>query len=92
MRLVCLFVSIVLAACAACGSKLPRYDCAKEPDRWNKDVVLGVGDTIAVNVRGPENKDLDTEVMIRADGTITMPLIGDVKAAGVTLVVLRNRP
>jgi polysaccharide export outer membrane protein len=90
MRFVCLFVSIVLAACAAYGSKLPKYDCAKEPDPWNNEIVLGVGDTIAVNVWGPDNKDLTTEVTIRADGTITMPLIGDVKAAGATLAMLRK--
>jgi polysaccharide export outer membrane protein len=90
MRFVFLSVSIVLAMCAACGSKLPKYDYLKEPDPRNKDVVLGVGDTIAVNVWGPDNKDLNTEVTIRADGMITMLLLGDVKAAGVTPAALRK--
>jgi polysaccharide biosynthesis/export protein len=90
MRLVFLLVSIVLVACAACGSKQPKYACVNEPDPRNKDFVLGVGDTIAVNVWGPENKDLNTEVTIRADGMITMLRIGDVKAAGVTPAMLRK--
>ena len=90
MRFVFLWVSIVLAAGAACGSGLPKYKYTEEPDPRNKDVVLGVGDTIAVNVWGPDNKDLNTEVTIRADGMITMLLIGDIKAAGMTPAVLRK--
>jgi hypothetical protein len=46
MRFVFLWVSIVLAAGAACGSKLPKYKYTDEPDPRNKDVLLGVGDTI----------------------------------------------
>lgn len=90
MRCVLLWASIVLAACAACGSNLSKYPYAREPDPRNKEVVLGVGDTIAINVWGPDNKDLNTEVTIRADGMITMLLIGDVKAAGMTPAVLRK--
>jgi polysaccharide export outer membrane protein len=88
MRFVVLLVSIVLVACAACGSAPPKYKYGEEPDPRNKDVVLGVGDTIAVQVWGPDNKELNTEVTIRADGRITMLLIGDVKAAGMTPAVL----
>jgi polysaccharide export outer membrane protein len=93
MRFVFLLVSIVLAACAACGSMRPKYDYRREPDcatLRNGDVVLGVGDTIAVGVWGPDSKDLNTEATIRADGMITMLLIGDVKAAGMTPAVLRK--
>jgi polysaccharide export outer membrane protein len=93
MRFVFLLASIVLVAGVACGSTLPKHDYRKEPDcatLRNQDVVLGVGDTIAINVWGPDNKDLNTEATIRADGMITMLLIGDVKAAGMTPAVLRK--
>jgi polysaccharide export outer membrane protein len=90
MRFVFLWVSIVLAACAACGSGLPRYKYTEEPDPRGKDIVLGVGDTLAIGVWGPDNKDLNTEVTIRADGMITMLLIGDVRAAGMTPAALRK--
>jgi polysaccharide export outer membrane protein len=44
--------------------------------------VLGVGDSISINVW--ENKEYNTDATIRPDGTITMPLIGDIKAVGET--------
>jgi len=71
-----------------CPRKVPFYDYSKEPDPRNKELTLGVGDQIAINVW--ENKDLTTEVTIRADGTITMPLVGDLKAAGETPSALKS--
>src|SRR5678816_4523164 len=58
------------------------YPYGDEPDPRKREVVLGVGDSIGINVW--ENKDLSTEATIRPDGTITMPLIGDIKAVGET--------
>jgi polysaccharide export outer membrane protein len=78
----CLFALFGLFALGACPPKLPKYDYTQEPDPRNKELVLGVGDTISVNVW--ENRDLNTEATIRPDGTITMPLVGDLKAAGET--------
>jgi len=71
-----------------CPHKLPPYDYKKEPDPRNKELTLGVGDQVSINVW--ENKDLTTEVTIRADGTITMPLVGDLKAAGETPSALKG--
>jgi polysaccharide export outer membrane protein len=72
--------ALVLAA--GCGSTLPKYDYSKEPDPRSRELVLGVGDSISINVW--ENKDFNTDATIRPDGTITMPLIGDIKAVGET--------
>jgi polysaccharide biosynthesis/export protein len=83
------FLLVILMICAACGPSLPKYDYAKEPDPRNKEITFGVGDTIIVNVWGQENRELNTEGTIRADGTITMPLVGDFKAAGSTPSELR---
>ena len=80
-------VALVLAA--GCPSSLPKYDYAKEPDPRNKELVLGVGDVVAINVW--ENGNLNTEATIRPDGTITMPLIGDLKATGETPSSLKAR-
>ncbi len=85
MRVVLLFAALFLLA--ACPPKLPKYDYGAEPDPRNKELVLGVGDTISVNVW--ENRDLNTEATIRPDGTITMPLVGDLKAAGETPSTLK---
>jgi polysaccharide export outer membrane protein len=71
----------MLIACA-CGPKVPSYDYAKEPDPRKAEYTLGIGDELAINVW--ENPGLTTDAVIRPDGTITMPLIGDLKAAGET--------
>lgn len=74
--------AVTLAMAAGCPATLPNYDYSKEPDPRAREVVLGVGDSISVNVW--ENKDFNTDATIRPDGTITMPLIGDIKAVGET--------
>jgi polysaccharide export outer membrane protein len=72
-----------LVTLAGCGAKTPIYDYKlEEQDPGSKELVLGVGDSIAINVW--ENKEFNTEATIRSDGKITMPLIGDLKAAGET--------
>lgn len=79
----------VAALAAACGQPFPRYDYAKEPDPRASEVMLGAGDQVAVNVW--DNANLNTEATIRADGHITMPLIGDLKAEGETPTSLKAK-
>ena len=78
-------VAVVLAA--GCPGAFPKYDYAKELDPRGKELVLGAGDTILINVW--ENSNLNTEATIRPDGKITMSLVGDVKAAGETPTSLK---
>lgn len=75
-------VFALVALVAGCPVKAPNYDYAKEPDPRNSEYVLGIGDDLSINVW--ENPGLNTEAKIRPDGTITMPLIGDLKAVGET--------
>lgn len=84
-----LLLVFLLVLGAGCPPGVPTYDYAKEPDPRNKELVLGVGDLIAINVW--ENNNLSVEATIRPDGTITMPLVGDLKAAGETPTTLKNR-
>jgi polysaccharide export outer membrane protein len=86
MRAVLAFTIVVLAGCP---KALPDHDYAKEPDPRVKELILGVGDVVAINVW--ENKEFNTEATIRPDGTITMPLIGDLKAAGETPTSLKSQ-
>lgn len=85
--------SIVAVAAAlllgACPVKAPNYDYTKEPNPTAAELVLGVGDELRINVW--ENPNLSTDVVIRADGTITMPLVGDLKAVGETPTALKNK-
>ena len=79
-------ISLLLVGCA---SSLPNYNYAKEPDPRNHEVVLGVGDVVGINVW--DQKELNTDATIRPDGTITMPLVGDIKAAGETPTALKEK-
>jgi polysaccharide export outer membrane protein len=89
LRIGRVLAALVLVLAAGCPPKIPSYDYAKEPDPRNKELTLGVGDVIGINVW--ENPNLSVESTIRPDGTITMPLVGDLKAAGETPTSLKNR-
>lgn len=80
---------VLVSLLVACGSSLGNYDYSKEPDPRNRELVLGVGDVVGINVW--DQKELNTDATIRPDGTITMPLVGDVKAAGETPSSLKAR-
>lgn len=82
-------VAFVLAVMAAsCATPAP-YDYSREPDPRRTEYVVGPADVLRVNVwREPE---LSVETRVRPDGTITMPLIGDIQAAHQPLSVIRNQ-
>jgi len=81
--------SILLALVVACGSGLPKYDYVHEPDPRARELVLGVGDVVGINVW--DQKELNTDATIRPDGTITMPLVGDLHATGMTPSELKDK-
>lgn len=70
-----------LPSLAGCGSTIP-YDYKREPDPRTKEYEIGPLDQLKVVVW--KNAELSAEVTVRPDGIITLPLIGDVKAAGRT--------
>jgi polysaccharide export outer membrane protein len=76
---------LIVAACGHGGWAPGNYEKYPQPPR---EVVLGVGDIIDINVW--EQKDLSTEVTVRPDGNITIPLVGDVQARGKTPTQLRD--
>ena len=53
------------------------------------DYVIGADDVLTVMFR--REKDLSAEVVVRPDGKITLPLINDIQAAGLTTDQLRDR-
>jgi polysaccharide export outer membrane protein len=82
------FILSLLAsmALAACGPAY--YDYSKEPDPRKGEFVLGVNDALHVNVW--KNAELSVDARVRPDGTITMPLVGDIRAAGRTPSALKS--
>jgi polysaccharide export outer membrane protein len=79
--------ALVLAA-AACGGPAINYDYSKEPDPRKSEYVIGVSDKLAIKVW--KNPDLSTDAIVRPDSTITLPLLGDLRAAGRTPTALRT--
>jgi polysaccharide export outer membrane protein len=71
-----------LGALAGCATAGPPYDYASEPDPRKAEYVLGPSDVLRITVW--RNPDLSGDTTVRPDGTITMPLIGDLRAAGRT--------
>lgn len=53
------------------------------------DYMIGIEDVLEISVW--KNPDLSKTVRVRPDGMISMPLIGDMKAAGLTPAQLRDR-
>jgi polysaccharide biosynthesis/export protein len=59
------------------------------PLAQNDDYVLGPQDVIAINVwRDPELSRIEP---VRPDGKISLPLVGDMKASGLTLKMLQTQ-
>jgi polysaccharide export outer membrane protein len=74
-----------LGGCATGGG---NYDYTKEPDPRSQEYIIGVSDRVKVNVW--RDADLSVETKVRPDGTITIPLLGDVRAAGRTPSQIRR--
>jgi polysaccharide export outer membrane protein len=72
--------AIAAIALAGCSSSLPPYDYKSEPDPRGSEFKVGPLDQISVVVW--KNRELSADVTVRPDGVVTLPLIGDVKAAG----------
>jgi polysaccharide export outer membrane protein len=73
---------------SACKSTIPKYDYSKEYDPRRHEYVIGPADGLNINVW--RNGDLSFEASVRPDGTITMPLIGDLQVAGKTPSQVRD--
>lgn len=74
-------LSLLLSACAGPGqyiwfSELPAH----EQTLVGSDYVIGVGDTISINVYEQEGLSVDGKV--RGDGKLSLPLAGEIVAAG----------
>ncbi len=54
-----------------------------------KEYVIGAADLVAISVL--DNKDLDTVVAVAPNGKITVPLVGDIQAAGLTVSELSDK-
>ena len=75
-----LAVSLLLAACA--GTAKPPPPPVGGTDYTESEYKIGVGDQLGVSVW--RNTELSISVPVRPDGKISVPLVGDVMAAGLS--------
>ena len=73
------------------ATTLPPTDtpATRVPAMKPESYVIGVGDGLGINVwKEPE---LSKNVPVRPDGMITLPLVGEIKAAGLTPIQLKDQ-
>jgi len=83
LRIISVPLVCFLAACAAMAQAAPQ-----NPPAGSADYVIGESDILAINVW--HEAELSREVPVRSDGKISLPLIGDLEAAGRTAQQLRD--
>lgn len=92
--LACAILASVLAACAGTpggpisGSQGSVSDVGVESLDTDRAYHLAPGDEVRVNVFGETS--LSGEFVVTSDGTVSMPLVGQVRAGGLTLDEFRN--
>lgn len=79
--------TLLLLVCGACGGGR-TYPWAEEPDPRGSEYVIGAADELDIRVW--RNGDLSTEIAVRPDGRVTLPLIGDILVAGLTPTQVRE--
>jgi polysaccharide export outer membrane protein len=77
---------VLLAVPGCAGSQV--FDYGREPDPRRAEFVVGVADVLRINVW--HMPDLSVDAKVRPDGTVTMPLVGDLTAAGRTCSAVRG--
>jgi polysaccharide export outer membrane protein len=86
---------IGLAVLISCASDLPSVKTLAKhqggdpaADIADAGYVIGPGDLLSIDVWKEE--ELSKQVVVRLDGKISLPLVNDVQAAGLTSTELRN--
>lgn len=83
---------VLFAGCASTVSKEPLkvdFELIKSLNQYKKEYILAPGDQLEVMVY--RNPELSHTVLVRPDGYISVPLLDDVKAAGLTVPELDKR-
>jgi polysaccharide export outer membrane protein len=74
---------------AADVSSTTKSTTATTPKPHDNDFVIGNGDVLNINVW--KQPDLSRAVPVRSDGKVSLPLIGEIKAAGQTPATLEQQ-
>ena len=83
------FLAFLVFAALICGGCQTQWPPLPYPPGPHTAVRLSPGDTIKISFA--ENSDLDQTQKIRRDGKVSLPLIGEVQAAGKRLIDFQNQ-
>jgi polysaccharide export outer membrane protein len=83
------FIAIAVLAllptvCAAQAAQTPQTPAPAQPIPLPTDYVIGVEDLLGVVFWRDKDKALTTDVVVRPDGKISVPMLNDIDAAGLT--------
>ena len=85
MKAIALSLSLALALAAASSAQVVIRSEEDPPNAY----AIGVGDVIEISVwKSPE---LSVSVPVRPDGRVSVPLLGDIQAAGMTPLALKEQ-
>lgn len=77
VRLFTVFICVFMLAASSYAAEQPKKEPIQPPP---PDYVIGAEDVLDISVW--KNIDLSRVVVVRPDGMISLPLVGDIKAAG----------
>jgi polysaccharide export outer membrane protein len=73
----------------SCASRAPALSAADtRDDPRSKPYVIGPSDVVRITVW--KNPELSAEAVVRPDGTVTMPVVGELRASGRTAADLQK--
>jgi polysaccharide export outer membrane protein len=89
LPVVCSVLSTPLGAQAAANTAAPSHDADTSAAKPHDDsFVIGNDDVLAINVW--KEPDISRSIPVRSDGKISLPLVGEVQAAGLTPLKLEK--
>ncbi|HEY4121628.1 MAG TPA: polysaccharide biosynthesis/export family protein [Byssovorax sp.] len=80
--------TLALSVVACKSAVYAQYDYKKEFDPRTHEYQVGVGDALTINVF--HQTEMSAGVVVRQDGVVTLPLVGDVVVAGKTPSQIRD--
>jgi polysaccharide export outer membrane protein len=87
-QLLCVACAVFLCSCASEYTVLNSVADIMQGLHASDEFVIGHGDMLKITVWGQEG--LDSNVIVQPDGKISLPLVDDVPAAGLTVDALRQ--
>jgi len=82
-------VLVIGLLAGACGARAPATATADtRSDPRGQPYLIGPSDVVRITVW--KNPELSTEAVVRPDGTVTMPVVGELRAAGRTAADLQQ--